>query len=374
MFGTSFGLAFTLGNWIPRIPDVKDGYGLSGSGVGVLLLMLALGTLIAFLVFAGRSRKIGIPRMATIAGPLWPLLLFTAFAMPTPWAMAPVLVCCGLMIGALEIALNTSADDLEVRSGRRLMSQTHGFWSIGSLLGALVGAGIAQLGYRLVVHGLLVLLPTAAFALAAGLALRGLPARPHTDGGGQAARFGLPSMAILGVAVLPVGMFVIEGTFIDWSALFARERLGAGPLQAGLVFACFGTSMAVMRLLGDGLTERLGRLAMVRLSTVTATVGVLLFVAAPNLVTAYAAAFLAGLGVATVYPIAMSAAAERPGSSVEHVTAMSLVSFTAFMAMPPLIGLLTDAFGLRGALAFAVPVAATSILLAGQVAPKGTRT
>ena len=368
VFGSSFCLAFTLGNWIPRIPDVKTLHELSGLGLGALLLAPALGTLVAFVGLARHARSIGIGRMSAVAGPAWPLLLLLAWLMPSPTLMAPLLVACGIMIGMLEIALNTSADDLEVASGRRLMSQTHGMWSMGSLVGALVGGWLAQRGFGLHTHGATILLPTAAVALVAGMALRGLPPRSPHGAAGPAARFGLPSAAILGVAVLPVGMFVIEGTFIDWSALFARERLGAEPFGAGLVFASFGVAMAAMRMAGDRLTERFGRLRMVRASTVVATLGITLFVAAPNLPVAYLAAAIAGLGVATVYPIAMSAAAERPGASAEHVAAMSLVSFTAFMAMPPLIGLLTDALGLRGALAFAVPVAATSVLLSGQVA------
>jgi len=48
-----------------------------------------------------------------------------------------------------------------------------------------------------------------------------------------------------------------------------------------------------------------------------------------------------------------------------------MISFSAFLFGPPLIGFLSDAIGLRGALLSLAPLAFTTALLAGEVARPG---
>jgi MFS family permease len=92
------------------------------------------------------------------------------------------------------------------------------------------------------------------------------------------------------------------------------------------------------------------------------------FALAPNLVVAYIGAAISGIGVAIVYPLAVTAAARRPGrSAADNVAAITMISFTAFMIAPPVIGFLSEAFGLRIALLMLAPVALTTALLSHEV-------
>ena len=187
----------------------------------------------------------------------------------------------------------------------------------------------------------------------------------------RAPLFRLPARAIVLLCTMPLGIMVVEGAFIDWSAVFMRSVLDASPLVIGVAYAFFSSVMAATRLSGDAIAERFGELNVVRASGLGAAAGVLLFALAPGVPVAFAGAALAGAGVAIVYPLAVTAAARRPGRSpADNVAALTMISFGAFLLAPPLIGFLSEAFGLRTAIALLAPLAFTTFLLAGEVAPK----
>ncbi|MEO0497919.1 MAG: MFS transporter [Pseudomonadota bacterium] len=166
---------------------------------------------------------------------------------------------------------------------------------------------------------------------------------------------------------MPIGIMLIEGAFIDWSALFVQQELMAGPLAIGSIFSAFALVMTVTRFSGDILLERFGSLRVARVSSVSATFGIALFSLSESVAVAFLGALFSGLGVAIFYPLVMSAAAKRPGDPEDNVAAMSLFAFTAFMIAPPAIGFLADAIGLRWALALLIPISITALLLSGEL-------
>jgi len=368
VFAMFFLEAFVLGNWIPRIPDVKNLFGFSASELGLCLFTLALGTLVAFLFGSPFLKRTSLRNVCALSLPLWSLGVTGVPFMPNGIVLVPVLLSAGIAIGMLEIAMNTAADRLEQTSGKRLMSKAHGFWSLGSLVGALVGGGIAWAGLDVTWHFVVVLLPTAALGY---FFAREIPkADKETrlrEEGKNTARFKLPSSALFLLCLMPVGIMVVEGAFIDWSALFVREVLFGSALASGLIYAAFSTVMAATRLAGDWLLDRYGPLTVARVSAVSASFGVALFAVAPNVTIAFVAALFAGLGTAIFYPLTMTAAARRPGDAEDNVAAMSLFAFTSFMLAPPALGAIADAAGLRTALLFLAPLAATSLLLSGEL-------
>ena len=180
--------------------------------------------------------------------------------------------------------------------------------------------------------------------------------------------FRLPSRSIVFLCVMPVGIMLVEGAFIDWSAVFMRSIMNASPLVIGVTYAFFSIVMALTRFYGDSLASRFGDLVVVRVSSVAATVGIMLFALAPTVPVAVFAAALSGMGVAVIYPLSITAAARRPGgSAADNVAAMTMISFSAFLFAPPIIGFLADAFGLRMALLSLSPFVICTVLLAGEI-------
>ena len=147
-----------------------------------------------------------------------------------------------------------------------------------------------------------------------------------------------------------------------------REVMAASPLLIAVTYSFFAIVMAITRLSGDYISDRVGELNVVRASGLAATLGIGLFAMAPSPLWAFVAAAISGAGVAIVFPLAMSAAANRPGRSpTENVAALNMIAFSAFLVAPPLIGFLSEVMGLRNALLSLAPLAFLTFLLASEV-------
>lgn len=368
VFSMFFLEAFVLGNWIPRVPDVKSLFDLTATQLGACLFVLASGTLVSFLAGGNLLKRLGLRNACMLSMPLWALTVFAIPFLPNAYVLATIMFAAGLSIGLLEIAMNTAADRLERQSGRRLMSKAHGFWSLGSLVGALVGGGIGGLGLSVSMHFVLVLPATALVGyLYARHISKANAAQKKAQATPSEATFKLPAAGLLLLCLMPIGIMVVEGAFIDWSALFIQDVLAGGALASGLVYAAFSTVMAATRLWGDWLLDRFGAQPVARISAVSATLGIGLFALSPNVAIAFIAALFAGLGTAIFYPLTMTEAANRPGDAEDNVSAMSLLAFTSFMLAPPLLGAIIDIWGMRVALLTIAPLAASSLLLTGEL-------
>lgn len=367
IFAVFFLESSVLGHWIPRIPDIKTRLGLDDAELGLALLCLPLGTLTG-LALAGRViERTGLRGACRIFLPAWAMLFLLPALADSFAALGAALVVVGLSVGMIETAMNTEAARQESASGRRLMSRCHGFWSLGSMVGALCGAFVAQHGVGLAAHFAVAMPIVAVLGFAAASALPVAPAGPAVPAG-DSPLFRLPARAIVPLCLMPLGLMMVEGAFIDWSAVFARRVLEASPLAIGVVYAAFSLVMAVTRLSGDALAERHGDVAVARASAIAATLGIAGFALAPNVPVAFVAAAVAGAGVAIVYPLAITAVAARPGRSpTDNVAAMNMISFSAFLLAPPLIGFLSQATSLRVALLALVPLALTTLFLSREL-------
>jgi MFS family permease len=146
-----------------------------------------------------------------------------------------------------------------------------------------------------------------------------------------------------------------EGAALDWSAIWLKGELGAGPSLAGMAFAAFSGAMALGRFGGDRLRRRFGAVLLVRVSTLLAGGGLALAVV---LATPPAAIFgfaCAGLGLANAVPVLFGAAGRLP--SVQPgagIAATAGVGYLGFLAGPPLIGFVAEASSLGTALGLLV--------------------
>ncbi len=313
VFAIFFMNSIVLGNWIPRIPDAKALFQLSASELGIALFCVSGGTLIAFSMLARIVKRLGMRKACMVSMPLWALFIGLVPFAPSFLVLCFGLVFAGMSIGLLEVAMNTAADEVARRRRVEIMSRAHGFWSLGSLAGALMGTAFAAQGVDIATHFAIAMPIIGLVGIAACL---GLPDHPHEVGDEEkTAVFQLPSRAMILLCLMPIGIMLVEGAFIDWSALFVKDVLNGGPLAIGLIYAAFSTLMAVTRLSGDWLNERFGALAVARVSAISATIGIAVFALAPNVPTAFVGAVFSGLGVAIVYPLAMTAAARRPGTA-----------------------------------------------------------
>jgi len=159
-----------------------------------------------------------------------------------------------------------------------------------------------------------------------------------------------------------------EGAIGDWGALHLRQDLRAGPGLAAAGYAAFALAEACGRLAGSWLLLRLGQRRVLVLGGITACAGMLAAALAPDVGVVLAGFALTGLGVANMFPAAMTRAGLVAGPN--GVAVASTLGYAGFLLGPPTIGFLAGAVGLRAGLttvsALALVAALISVLARGD--------
>ncbi len=355
-----------LASWTPRIPTVKAQLQLSDGTLGLVLLGLPVGALIAMPLTGALSSRIGsrpVTRLGLVLYCSAPVLIGSA---RSGAALAAALFVWGLGVGAVEVAINVQASAVERIYGRPIMSTFHGGWSIGALIGSLVGSLLAahRVELTLSLGGV-----GAAGLLLAALVMPWLsPARAEK---GHA--FARPSRALLALGAVAFASYMAEGAVADWSAVYLRDSLEAAAGVAGLGYAVFTFSMTVGRLSGGRLAGRVGARRVVRVAAMTGAGALAAALAIGSLPLAVVGFGVFGLGLCIVVPSSLTAAVERSGATGTSaaLAAVSTCGIAGYLIGPPIIGGLASGISLPAALGL-LPVLALAIaLLAGGLS--GTR-
>ena len=384
---------FIMGSWAPQIPLLLPRHGLTAFGLGLLILGLGLGAVAAMALAGGLIARLGSAKVLRSFAVAASGTLAAVVLAPTLALLALAMVGMGGLIGCMDVAMNANAVEVERRLGRAIMSSSHGFWSLGGFLGGSLGgvliAALGSAGHALVVSavalalvglaaphlrgappvprhpaaagGVLIAalgsgghaLVVSAVALAlVGLAaphLRGAPPVPHppTAAGGVLAHWPRGG-AIYLLGLMALGAMVPEGAVLDWSALYLARELGSPVAASGLAFAGFAAAMAVMRFAGDHLRGRHGAVATLRVSGAVAAAGLLAASLAPTAPLAIAGFALAGLGIANMVPIILSAAGNHPGLGAGvGISVVTMMGYSGILVAPASIGLVADHIGFR---------------------------
>lgn len=352
--------AMAIAAWLPRIPDVKDRLALDAATLGLCLFALPLGALLLFPLAPRIISRFGLRATVAVTGGAFALAFIgPAFAWSAPSLFA-ALFAAGLAVGPIEVAMNAKAAEMERLQSRRIMARCHGFWSFGTILGAGLAAAASLAGLSFGAQQLLLMPP---LALAAWCAARATPMDGAREGAPPPV-FAFPRRAATAFCILPLGAMIVEAAMMDWSAVFARETLGAPAGRDAALFGAFALAMTLSRLAGDALAARFGAARVIVASSCLAMAGMAGVAAAPGLIAAALAAVAAGAGVGNVYPLGVSAAAEAGGEHGERdVASVAFISFFVILAAPPVIGVLADAWSLRTAFAILAPTALLAVLM-----------
>lgn len=379
-----------FGTWVSRIPMVQERHELTHGALGVALLGMALGALVAMPLSGWASARLGSRRVAAFWTVVYAgVLPCLAFAPGVLWLKLGLFLF-GAGHGGLDVAMNGQAVLVERRYHRPIMSTFHALFSAGGLAGAAMGAGMAWLEVPVETHFLTVA------ALLGGtvmlIALRPLlpDDRVERAGGEEVssndealatpvpAKSGLASIPaadrrrLIALGVLAFCIMMGEGAMADWSGLFLKQVAGAGDGLASAGYAAFSLAMMLGRFTGDSLTLRLGPERLVRGSGVLAAAGLLLALITAHPYAAVLGFAAVGAGFATVIPQVFSAAGRvketSPGLALAAVTTLG---YGGFLLGPPLIGFVAEGIGLRGALGLVVLTSMCAVALAAALQARG---
>lgn len=262
------------------------------------------------------------------------------------------LLVFGVGYGLAEVALNVEGSSIEQKLGTTLLPKFHGFFSVGTLVGALSGSAAISLHIPIWYQFLAI---SVVFVLLVCMLYRFLP---HGTGKKEKSRNKKRAkhnplrmekkVLLLGLFVL--GMAFAEGSANDWLPIVMVDGHQQSVVTGSIMYTIFVLAMTLARMCSSYFLDRFGRVAVVRATIMMAIIGMTIVIFGSS---SYFLAFgvvLWGIGAALGFPIGLSAAGDGGENATSNVATVSIIGFTAFLVGPPFLGILGEAFGIRNAL------------------------
>jgi predicted MFS family arabinose efflux permease len=396
------GSGFAFSSWASRIPQVRQHFHLDPFHLGLLLLAISSGSMVSLPLSGSAVSRFGSSRAVSVAS----LLLGIGLGITAVGDLVSLgLVAAGLFLvgfanGAWDVAMNVQAAGVERRLGRSIMPRFHAGFSIGTVAGAAVGVVAVALRVPVSIHLAVVAVVTT--ALVSTSAVRFLPdhgavtagsveasaatpldedgvGSPGGDAGAGAdlqpdsaprRRRGGSRSAWRERRTLQIGFFVLafalaEGSGNDWISVSTIAAYRVPAVIGTLAYAAFVAAMTAGRWFGPAFLDRRGRVVVSRALALAGVAGLALFIFGHVIALAFAGVLLWGLGASLGFPIGMSAGSDEEALAPRRVSVIASIAYCAFLAGPPVIGLLGNHLRLPRSLG----VVALLLLVAFVLAP-----
>ena len=319
--------------WASLVPFAKSRASLHEGTLGLLLLCLGVGSILAMPTAGALVARYGCRKVLTAATVVICAALPLLAVLSTLPLLAATLFVFGAGLGSADCAFNIQAVMVEGAAKQPLMSGFHGFYSVGGIVGAAMVSGLLTLGAAPLTSALagVALMLAVLFAAFRGL----LPYGSVSEGPPLA----IPRGIVLFLGVICFVVFLVEGAMLDWSAVFLKEQRGMQPAQAGFGFACFSLTMTIGRLMGDVIVKKLGPRMIVAAGGSIAALGIALAALVPYWQISLVGYALVGMGCSNIVPVLFSAVGrQRRMPQSVAVPALTTLGYAGILAGPAGIG------------------------------------
>ncbi len=329
-------------SWIPFIPLVKDKFALSEGQLGLMLLCITFGALIALPLTGWIISRTGSSKLIRFSALgdciILPFMVFSPNIYLTMFALS----IFGLCNGMIDVSMNSQAVEIEKRFGRPIMSSFHAMFSLGGLVGAgmaslMLGLGVTPIQYVGYISGLMLII----FIIAQFYFLPNKETIvPQSE---NEHKWTFPKGNLLFLGIIALLVLMSEGAMADWSAVYMMDVMKTDIAVAAIAYAAFSLTMTIVRFLGDFLTARLGPTLITRLGGAISASGLIIVVLSPWNWLVIIGFSLVGIGVANAVPVIFSAAGNTTKASPGvGIAAVSTAGYMGFLAGPPLIGFVAE--------------------------------
>lgn len=356
-----FVTGMAMGLWAALVPYAQMRTHAEAGQLGLLLLCLGGGSLIAML---GSGRIIGLAgcrRVIVVSVVLYCLMLPLLATLADIRLLAASLFVFGMGIGLADVAMNVQGTLVEQAADKPLMSGFHCLWSVGGIAGAgggalLLGAGISPQTATFWAVALIVLVTACSFP--ALLTAGGEDPHQPPD---TASR---PNFRLVLMAIMAMICFMAEGAILDWSGIFMTQDRGMAVEHAGWGFAAFAVAMSLMRATGDAVVKTLGRQHVLIIGGILGIAGYLIVVLVPGWTMALCGFALVGIGAANIVPVLITLAGQEKVMPVHRSVALvATLGYLGVLGGPALIGWVAHLTNLY--VAFALVAAAFMVIVLG---------
>ncbi|MBY6413965.1 MFS transporter [Rhodococcus sp. BP-252] len=372
IFGVFAVNGFVFAIWVVHIPSVEDRVGISHATLGSLLLVLGAGAIVGMQTAGPLADRFGSNRLVIATGTALSCAAMGPALSQSAVALAISLFVFGMFNGALDVSMNSQAVDVERLYGRPIMSAFHALFSVGGVVGSLVGAAMLAASVRIDASmGAAAVLGVAAIAVCSRFLLTPTEHMPTQDDTSPSTRGTKFSPRVLTLGALAFSLMLAEGVANDWSTLQVKEHLNTADGTAALAFGFFAAMMTVGRFCADRVSARFGPVAVVRYGNLIAAVGMLLVFTSGWLPLTLAGWAAFGLGLSGSIPqIFTSAGNLGSGPSATNMSRVVGMGYVGLLAGPAIIGWLSHAIPLTTAMLVPLLLTVIAAASAGTVRPQ----
>lgn len=367
------GLVFAT--WSARVPDIKHGLGLDDSGLAIAFIGMNAGA-IAGLQVGG----LVVPRLGSRRVLRWSLPAFAAGLVGIALAPDGALLTVSLAVSSginsmVDIAMNAHGVAVEQRFQQPLLSRFHAMHPLGGIAGSALGAVAAALGLAIIVHFAVVTFVVCALAVwVTGQLLPATVDAAQATGSSGAAHMLAEwitgwSRTTLLFGFMAFCVTLVEGSVLDWGAVYLRDVLGASPSGSAAGVTVFLTGTTLGRLAGDRIIAHLGPRRAFQMSGTSAALGLGMALLVDTVALAFVGFAMLGAGISYLLPLLFSVIGSMPGqsSAASSVARVSTLGYFGSFVGPAVIGALARISGLTMALVVPVALIAAAVLAARYV-------
>lgn len=369
--------AFLLMAWIPRFPEIKANLGLNIGEFGTLISTAAIGGVVSLFLTGHLVHKYGVKRV--ILTNIW--IMGAAYFFIVRTESLGIFLICNIAIGwsssAYHISINAQGFSAMARVKDLTIARLHGMWSLGTLLTAIFSGFILNyISLSWHVGGLAVIATLVLTAIVQRLT-------PVLIKPNQNEEEHLPLKTLFTsfrIDWLVSGGFLtavfIEFSTGDWSAIFAKERLGVSPGLAALPYVVFMIAIITGRLNSGKLAKRFHVQRMIRFLALFGGGGFLVFLAITvqipaehkniALATTCIAFAFAGIGSSVITPSFFAAANQRsPLPSAVVIGQLGVINVLSVFVVKAVVAWTAQ---FTGSLAIALTIPALMLMAAAYFA------
>jgi len=331
-----FSLIFST--WVTYIPTIAEKIGITECRIGKAIFFSALGAFFMIRICRHFIDKVGVGRYTYFSLIAYCIFFYGPFLAYNYETLCISLFFFGMASSSYSISLNTLTATIERQDKVYIMSRSHGFWSMGGMIGAATGSLIAVLLHNPILHVSIV----AAIILLIQTKLR----HHYYSRKGEPQiiekhkRTNLKPLYI--IAAVGLVMMVSEGAIADWSALYLKKIILLNLKYIGFGYSAFSLAMMLGRFTGDSLSKRLGSWQLIMYSGLIGILGFLL-VLILNPVASILGFFIVGLGFSVVVPEVYRLASNVNGvKTADGVSFVAATSNIGFLVGPVLLGFIAE--------------------------------
>lgn len=351
--------SFCLGVFFPRIGDLQNQMGIGETTLGLTLLGPAIGVQISLLFADKIFSLLGFRLVMCLGVPILGLALVCSSLTFKPFIFFLSLMLGGFAIGILEVAVNLEADRIEYKISKKIMNRSHSFWSLGFFCSGLTGALFSQMKVSPFVNfSLSLFLGTFLTIL---FCSKYIPADERPNSSVNNSLFVKPTKAVLALVVLTLSPMLLESASIDWSVIYMRDIFFTPPFINGLAIVMVALTQFSVRYYADQYVEIYGSEKVSKISVVAMLIGVVSVCFSNSPYLSLVGFVFIGGGSAVIFPLAMSAAAQKTDRPAAiNVASLAQISFLVFLLAPPILGFIAENFGIRISFGIGLPLVIVS--------------